>query len=110
MILCESETGTQEISVSMFFFHSKARKFFGTTWNHIIQIETGKVKSNPRTLDDGVDMNKSLFWHSKVSGSGNYVVVEFQYTRYKCSLAEGCGFALIPLANDGQTSLKLSVY
>lgn len=110
MILCESETGTQEISVSMFFFHSKARKFFGTTWNHIIQIETGKVKSNPRTLDDGVDMNKSLFWHSKVSGSGNYVVVEFQYTRSKCSLTEGCGFALIPLANDGQTSLKLSVY
>lgn len=113
MILCESETGTEEISASMFFFHSKARKFFGNTWNHIIQSrssETGKVKSNSRNLDNGVNINKSVFWQSKVSGSGNYVVVEFQCTRSKSSLTEGCGFALIPLANDGQTSLKLSVF
>lgn len=111
IIFSESEKGSEEISASIFFFHSKARKFFGNTMHHVISRRSGGMGCKaPCDTGNGIDINRSLFWYSNVSGSGNYIVVEFQCTTSNGSKVDSCGFALIPLVNDDQTSWKLSVF
>lgn len=110
-ILSESDEGSQEIYAAISFFHSKARKFFGNTLRRVISRRLAGVGwKTPRDMDNGIDINKSLFWYSKVSGSGNFIVVDIQYRLPNCSLVNGCGFALVPLVNDDETTLKLSVF
>lgn len=93
-------------SISITFFHSKAKRFFGNTLHQI--IDTSNTDNDVR--NSVVKLENTVFWRSKVSENGNYVVLEFRRETSEVPSKEAYAFTLIPLVNNSRDTMQFSIF